>query len=179
MTARPRRSRGPSQPSIAPDDPMLTQHQAFIRSLPCLGCGRPAPSECATIGIFARFAVPESHQYLVPLCGPPTVWQDCCHSRKHYRGAARFWSELEIDPFDLALQLWRVSGDGTAGLRAVTRTRQAAAATRQRLNFPDAKASSPRSALHLGAALRDQLRPIPMVSPATNPELLSMSESQP
>jgi len=173
MTARRRRS----QPSTAPDDPILTPHQSFIRSLPCLGCGRPAPSECATIGRLARLGVGERHQYLVPLCGPPTVWQDCCHSRKHYRGAARFWSELGIDPFDLALQLWRVSGDVPAGMRALVRARQAAGSSRQRRRWREARGSSPRSALHLGAALRDQLRPIPMVRPATNPELLSMSAS--
>lgn len=55
--------------------------------------------------MLAGLGVPESNQYLVLLCGPLTVWQDCCHSRKHYLGAARFWSELGMDTFDLVLQL--------------------------------------------------------------------------
>jgi hypothetical protein len=175
MTARPRRS----QPSASPDDPILTQHQAFIRSLPCLACGKPAPSECATLGRLARLAVRERHQYRVPLCGPPTVWQDCCHSRRHYLGASRFWSELEIDPFDLALQLWRVSGDVLAGMGAVTRTRQAAVASRQRLNLPEVKASSPRSALNRSLALRDRWRPTVIVTTVSRSGSPLLLESQP
>ena len=178
MTAHPRRSRGPSQPSTSPDDPMLTQHQAFVRSLPCWGCGKPTPSECAYVGRLAgRGSLPTDH-YLVPLCGPATIWQDCCHSRKHYRGAGRFWSELGIDPLDLARHLWLVSGDATAGLRAVSRARLAALGSRHHRAGREAKGSSPQSALHLAAALRDQLRPIAMMSPAISVELLSVSASR-
>ena len=104
------------------------------------------------------------HGHLVPLCGPATVWQDCCHSRKHYRGAVRFWSALGIEPLDLAVQLWRVSGDVAAGRRTVMRARQAAMAVHQRRNGREPKRSLPRSAL-------DQLRPIAMVTAPTSPEL--------
>src|SRR5438105_10140774 len=93
----------------------------------CLSCGKPAPSECAYVGMLPGLGIVPGHRDLVPLCAPATVWQDCCHSRKHYRGAARFWAELGIDPIGLAFQLLRVSGDVTAGLRAVTRAREAAA----------------------------------------------------
>ena len=124
MTAR-RRQLHPHSP--LPDDPVLTSHQRFIRSLPCLRCGKPAPSECAYVGMLAGLGIRPSERYFVPLCGPATVWQDCCHSRKHYRGAARFWAELGLDPIDLAFQLWRVSGDVMAGLLAIARARQAAA----------------------------------------------------
>jgi len=161
MSASRRRLRGPSTPS---DDPIVTRHQRFIRSLPCLGCGKAAPSECAYVGMLPGLGIVPGHRYLVPLCGPATVWQDCCHSRKHYRGAVRFWSELSIDPLDLARQLWLVSGNVTAGFRAVMRARQAAIAAHQRRNGREPKRSLPRSAL-------DQLRPIAMVTAPMSPEL--------
>src|SRR5438552_4400812 len=131
MRAPRRLLRGQSQPPTWPDNPMLTKHQRFIRSLPCLGCGKPAPSECAYVGMLPGLGILPDHRYLAPLCGPATVWQDCCHSSKHYRGGARFWSALGINALDLALQLWRVSGDLTAGVRTVMRARRAAMAFRQ------------------------------------------------
>ena len=122
----------------------------------------------------AGYGLPPTEHYLVPLCGPATVWQDCCHSRKHYLGAARFWSELGIDPRDLACQLWRVSGDVTGGLRAVM---AAQAASRQRRNRRDGKRSAPGYPLDRGA-LRDRLRPIAMVTPiSTDLPLLVESRS--
>ena len=168
MSASRRRLRGPS---TVPDQPIVMRHRRFIRSLPCLSCGKPAPSECAYVGRLPELGIPPSGRYLVPLCGPATVWQDCCHSRKHYRGAARFWSELGIEPLDLAVQLWRASGDVTAGRRMVMRARQAAIAAHQRRNGRQPKRSLPRSALDRGAALRDQPRPIAMVRPPTSPGL--------
>src|SRR5204863_6199504 len=114
-----------------PENSLLTRHQAFIRSLPCLSCGKRAPSECAQVGMLAGLGLRGTDFYLVPLCGPATVWQDCCHSRKHYLGAARFWSELGINPIDIAAQLWRVSSNVTAGLRTIMRARQAAAHQRR------------------------------------------------
>ena len=71
--------------------------------------------------MFAGAGLPLSDRYLVPLCGPPTVWQDCCQSRKHYLGPTRFWAELGIDPRELAARLWRISGDVKAGEFAVWR----------------------------------------------------------
>ena len=168
MSASRRRLRGPS---TLPDDPIVTRHQRFIRSLPCLSCGKPAPSECASVGMLPGLGILlPGHSHLVPLCGPATVWQDCCHSRKHYRGAVLFWSELGIDPLDLASELWRMSGDVSAGWRTVMRARQAAIAAHQRRNGTEPKRSLPRSTLDRGAALRDQLRPIAMVTASTSPE---------
>jgi len=151
MSASRRRLRGPSP---LPDDPIVTRHQRFIRSLPCLSCGKPAPSECASIGMLPGLGILPSDRYLVPLCGPATLWQDCCHSRKHYRGTARFWSELGIEPLDLAFQLWRVSGDATAGLRAMGCARQASA--HHDRNLGDFR-SSERCALDWRAARRHRL----------------------
>jgi hypothetical protein len=169
MSASRRRLRGPS---TLPDDPIAMRHQRFIRSLPCLSCGKPAPSECASIGMLPGLGIVPGERYLVPLCGPATVWQDCCHSRKHYRGAVRFWSELEIDPLDLASQLWRVSGDVTAGRRVVARARHAAA--RQHRMRVDGKGRSPRLAL----ALQNRFRPTAMVNLPTILELPLLLENR-
>jgi hypothetical protein len=127
MRVLARLSRALAPPPIGPDTLVPERHRAFIRSLPCLACGRPAPSECAAIGARteAGTGLQPTARLIVPLCGPPTVWEDCCHSRLYYRGRTRFWSELGIDPLALAARLWRVSGDREAGVHAVMRARQA------------------------------------------------------
>ena len=119
-------------------------------------------------GMLPGLGIPPSERYILPLCGPEAVWKDCCHSRKHHRGAARFWSELRVDPLDLAAQLWRVSGDARAGQSTVMRARQAAMAVRQHRELQDAKESSWRSALDRRAALRHGFR-----STAMGPRLMS------
>jgi hypothetical protein len=154
--------------SPLPDYPILTRHQRFIRSLPCLCCVKPAPSECAYVGMLPGLGTLPGDRSFVPLCGPATVWQHCCHSRKHYRGAARSRAELSIDPFDLAYQLRRVSGDVTAGLRATARARQAAA--RQHRNRQDKMGSSSRSALDQRAAVRLRFRPTAMAAQSRSSE---------
>jgi hypothetical protein len=125
-----RLKRAVTPPAIGPDTLVLERHRAFIRALPCVACGTPAPSECATVR-----EVP-GDRYTVPLCGPPTVWQDCCHSRLYYHGRPRFWSELGIDPLALATRLWRVSGDRKAGQRVVMCARQAIAINRPQCGSP-------------------------------------------
>ena len=72
----------------------------------------------------AGLSLAPSERDLLPLCGPATIWDDCCHSRKYYLGAARFWSKLGIDPIELAYRLWRVSGDLAAGEYLALRARQ-------------------------------------------------------
>jgi hypothetical protein len=156
-----------------PDRPVLTRHQRFIRSLPCLCCGKSAPSECASVGMLPGLGILPSDRYFVPLCGPATVWQDCCHSRKHYRGAARFWAELGIDAIDLAFQQWRVSGDVTAGLRAIARARLAPA--HHYRNLEDSRSSS-RSAPRDRAAFRHRQWPAAMAPRHMRSEFAGFSE---
>jgi hypothetical protein len=109
-----------------PAHPLLAWHEAFIRGLPCLGCGKRPPSECARL--CPAMDVEVSQRELLPLCGPETVWQDCCHSRMHFQGSRRFWAGLGIDPRRLARLLWRVSGDLSAGQHAILLARQQIAA---------------------------------------------------
>jgi len=133
MIAPPRRLRARGQPQSLPGDPVLTRHHAFIRALPCLACGKPPPSECAQIGMPAGMGLQMGEHYLVPLCGPASVWDDCCHSQKHDLGAARFWSALGIDPTELAARLWRMSGNREAGEREVRRARETISASAGRI----------------------------------------------
>ena len=84
---------------------LATQHQAFICALPCTACGKPPPSECAQVGFRRGMGAPTDDCYAVPLCGPASVWEDCCHSRKYFFGSARFWAGVGIDPTDLAFRL--------------------------------------------------------------------------
>ena len=129
MNMPPRRLRAQALSAIGPHNPLLTKHQEFIRALPCLACGKPPPSECACVRFHPGIGLPVSDPYLLPLCGPATVWDDCCHSRKHFLGAGRFWSGLGIDPLDLAARLWRVSADVEAGEGVVRNARLVIAAT--------------------------------------------------
>ena len=47
-----------------------SQHRDFIRALPCAACGKPPPSECASVGFHRGLGPPTGERYLVPLCGP-------------------------------------------------------------------------------------------------------------
>lgn len=110
-------------PWVPPPGAMiLVEHRKFIQSL--LGCGKPAPSEGARVRIGGNASGPAvDDRYLVPLCGAASIWQACCHDR-HYFNRTRFWSVLGIDPRQLAIRLWRVSGDRRAAERAIIQARQ-------------------------------------------------------
>ena len=95
------------------------QHLAFVRQLPCVACGKAAPSEAAHVrtGTDGGVGVKPGDRYTVPLC---TV----CHAKQHRIGELTFWSALRIDPVNAALRLWTVSADIRAGERTVFRARQ-------------------------------------------------------
>ncbi len=95
------------------------QHLAFVRQLPCVACGKAAPSDAAHVRTATDGGVgmKPSDRYAVPLC---TV----CHAKQHRIGELTFWSALRIDPLNVALRLWTVSADVEAGERTVFRARQ-------------------------------------------------------
>jgi hypothetical protein len=95
------------------------QHLAFVRQLPCVACGKAAPSEAAHVrtGTDDGVGVKPADRYAVPLC-------TACHAKQHRIGELSFWSGLRIDPLNVALRLWTVSTDVTAGERTVFRARQ-------------------------------------------------------
>jgi hypothetical protein len=115
----PRISKDMPQHRRKPNLRLRARHLAFVRLLPCTACGRAAPSEAAHVrcGTDGGTSLKPSDRYAVPLC-------EGCHKIQH-GGELSFWSALRIDPLDIALRLWTVSGDLEAGLRTIARSRQA------------------------------------------------------
>ena len=95
------------------------QHLVFVRQLPCVACGRAAPSEAAHVrtGTDGGVGMKPGDRYAISLC-------NACHARQHWIGELSFWLGRRIDPLDVALRLWTVSGDTKAGERTVFRARQ-------------------------------------------------------
>ena len=94
-------------------------HVAFVRQLPCVACGKAAPSDAAHVrtGTGGGVGIKPGDRYAVPLC-------TACHARQHPIGELTFWSALRIDPLNVALRLWTVSANVEAGERTVFRARQ-------------------------------------------------------
>jgi len=153
MRTPARLARATAQPWTGPESELLIPHRAFIRTLPCLSCGKPPPSECARPRMHAGLGLPSSDRYLVPLCGPPTVWENCCHSRQQFLGSSRFWSGLGIDPRNIAFRLWRVSGNYQAGLRIVMHAQRVIAASCRDPDKRNGDMVSPSRAGRRGAEL--------------------------
>ena len=95
------------------------QHLVFVRQLPCVACGKAAPSEAAHVrtGTDGGTGMKPNDRYALPLCA-------ACHGKQHRMGELTFWSALRVDPLNLATRLWTVSGDLKAGQRTVFRARQ-------------------------------------------------------
>jgi hypothetical protein len=109
---------------VARSEPKLSlrrrvQHLTFVRQLPCIACGKAAPSEAAHVrtGTDSGVGRKPGDRYAVPLCST-------CHAKQHRIGELTFWSALRIDPLSVALRLWAVSSDIAAGERTVFRARQ-------------------------------------------------------
>jgi len=109
------------KPSDATECPM-TCHLDFIRSLPCLKCGK-APSEAAHVRysdaraakVNPGFGAKPEDRWSVPLCAS-------CHrglKGQHSRGEYKFWTETGIDPIFIALALWGVTGSYEDGCQIV------------------------------------------------------------
>ena len=115
----PRIPRTVAHPKPKPNFRRRVQHLAFIRLLPCVACGKAAPSEAAHIrtGTDGGVGMKPGDRYAVPLC-------TTCHAKQHRVGELTFWSALRFDPLNVALRLWTVSSDVKAGERTVFRARQ-------------------------------------------------------
>jgi hypothetical protein len=108
-------ARGKPKPNLR----RRVQHLAFVRQLPCVACGKAAPSHAAHVraGTDGGVAMKPGDRYAVPLCS-------ACHAKQHRVGELTFWSALRFDPVNVALRLWTVSPDLAAGERTVFRARQ-------------------------------------------------------
>ena len=115
----PRIPRTTARGKPKPDRRKRTRHLAFVRQLACIACGKAAPSEAAHVrsGSDGGAGMKPSDRYSVSLC-------TSCHELQHRFGELTFWSVLRIDPLNVALRLWTVSGDLEAGDRVVFRARQ-------------------------------------------------------
>jgi hypothetical protein len=115
----PRIPRTVGHRKTTPDLRRRRQHLAFVRLLPCVACGKAAPSEAAHVrtGTDCGAGVKPGDRYAVPLC-------TACHAKQHRIGELTFWSALRIDPLNVALRLWTVSANIKAGERTVFRARQ-------------------------------------------------------
>jgi hypothetical protein len=102
-----------------PDLRRRVEHLVFVRQLPCVACGKTAPSEAAHVrtGTDGGVGLKPADRYAVPLCA-------ACHAKQHQIGELAFWSILRFDPLNVALRLWTVSADLKAGERTVFRARQ-------------------------------------------------------
>jgi len=115
----PRIPRTVSRGKPKPDFRRRTQHLAFVRQLACVVCGKAAPSEAAHVrsGSDGGAGIKPADRYSVSLCAD-------CHALQHQFGELTFWSVLRLDPLNVALRLWTISGDLKAGERIVFRARQ-------------------------------------------------------
>ena len=124
MRAPPRIAREVAKSKRQADPKRNASHLDFVRSLPCVVCGKLPRSEAAHIrvGTDGGMATKPSDKFSVPLCCGP----DGCHAKQHRIGEITFWANSGIDPMTVAARLWTVSGDEAQGRRAVARARQAA-----------------------------------------------------
>ena len=93
------------------------KHLDWIATLPCLACSRepcdPAHVRLGTDGAMAR---QPSDCYVVPLCHG-------CHMRQH-GGERTFYRALKIiDPWSIAVALYRISGATEAARRLIFQAR--------------------------------------------------------
>lgn len=124
VRSRSFRPEGPGQRQPRERD---NKHLAFIRRLPCVGCGTAGPCDAAhlragDLQIGKRptgKAEKPSDRWTTPLCRD-------CHSRQHTGAELAFWQTLGIDPFDLCQALYAVSGDTTAAEQIIQNHRQEA-----------------------------------------------------
>lgn len=124
MSRAPARiSRSVPKPKREPNEKLRPAHKKFVALLHCVGCGggpcEPAHVRMSVAGVKqnAMSAKPDD-KFCVPLCR-------ACHDRQHTKeGEPTFWARLGIDPIDLALRLWTVTGSIELGERAVFRARQ-------------------------------------------------------
>ena len=80
---------------------------AFLRRQPCACCGRAAPSDAAHI----RMASPSRGKLPTGMQVKPSdrfavALNRACHATQHSGSEARFWSALNLDPFEIADRLY-------------------------------------------------------------------------
>lgn len=100
------------------------KHLKWLRTLPCVICGRQGDIHAAHL----RSASPRHGKrevgfgqkpddcWAVPLCAEHHLFGE---DAQHKADELAFWNRNRIDPFTLALALWRASGDDEMGFIVV------------------------------------------------------------
>lgn len=91
------------------------RHLAFIRTLPCLVTGQfgvdAAHIRFGDLGVGKRksgIAEKPDDKWAVPLCRNE-------HTKQHSMNEREYWASIGIDPIQVAIKLWGVSGDMDKG----------------------------------------------------------------
>lgn len=119
--AAPRIPRAVLKAKRKPNPRRAAQHLAFVRSLGiCLACGARGPVEAMHVRgkTDGGMGLKPSDKFSVP-------GDHACHMEQHAMGEVAFWGGVGIDPLNVSLRLWTVSGDIEAGIRIIERARQA------------------------------------------------------
>ena len=103
-------------------------HLGYIRTLPCLITGN--------LGVEAAHVRYASQFYGKRECGKSEKPDDCwtvplCpewHRKQHAMNEQKFWLERGIDPCAVALRLYSMSGDVSAGIDFIRKVRNGTAA---------------------------------------------------
>jgi hypothetical protein len=104
----------------------------FVRTMPCVACGKSGPSDAAHIRApsiehgkrYTGKGEKPSDRWAVPLCRG-------CHRAQHKTAEPTFWARLGKNPFNIAVELYRI-GHGTP----TTRRPKPRAKIRQRTSWP-------------------------------------------
>lgn len=122
VRAAPRIPREIIKAKRRPNPKRAALHLAFVREIGiCLACGARGRVEAAHVrrGTDGGTGTKPSDRYAVPLGG---IGLCGCHAKQHRIGETEFWGALGVDPLNISLRLWTVSGDAEAGRRIVERS---------------------------------------------------------
>jgi hypothetical protein len=105
------------------------QHLKWVRTLPCVICGKRGNIHAAHLRAaslqFGKFAVGINEKpddcWTNPLCAEHHLFDE---EAQHQGSELEFWKRHEINPFALALALWRASGDDEVGFLIIEEFRR-------------------------------------------------------
>jgi len=105
-------------------------HLKWIRTLPCAVCGKQGGVHAAHLRAASPFhgklatgiGQKSDDSWTTPLCSKHHIFDEAA---QHQDAELRFWKRHGIDPFVLALSLWRASGDDEAAFMIINELRNA------------------------------------------------------
>ena len=106
-------------------------HLKWIRTLPCAICGKQGGIHAAHLRaasplhgkISSGIGQKPDDSWTTPLCAEHHIFDEAAQHQDQER---QFWKRHGIDPFVLALALWRASGDDEVAFMVISELRNAA-----------------------------------------------------